>query len=208
MTENVQLEAKGLTFAHASYPIFENIDFTVKQGQCMYVTGKNGAGKTTLLKLLCGFLPNHSGEIFFNKEKLVKANHSEFQRQVLFLGHKLSIYPELSILENIRYYLSLVNEQYNEAATLDILEKLQLRYFADVSCKQLSAGQQRKVALSRLWLIKRAVWILDEPFYALDKDSITLINNKIIEQLDVGMVIASAHHGMAVDDKKIVHLEL
>jgi len=145
------LSVKNLTHAYGRSALFSGLTFDVTPGTILQVTGKNGSGKTTLLKLLSGIKMPQEGSIEWTEEDCA------------YLGHKNAIKTELSPLENLALY------QPDTSACALALEDLGLeKLHHHRPCYRLSAGQQRRVALSRVILSNAKVWLLDEPFTALD----------------------------------------
>ena len=146
------LTVKKLTHAYGASPLFAAISFDLAPGFVLQITGKNGSGKTTLLQLLAGIKICQTGSVRWHKET-----------HPIYLGHKNAIKAELSPLENLGLY------QPDRALCAQALEAMGLeRLHHRRTCYMLSAGQQRKVALSRLILMEAKAWLLDEPFTALD----------------------------------------
>lgn len=146
------LTAENLTHGYRDAPLFSGLSFSLPAGRVVQLTGKNGSGKTTLLHLLANLKPPQEGRVT-----------REPDISLLYVGHQSAIKLELSPLENLRLY------QPNAALCAQALDALELPLrMHNKPCYMLSAGQQRKVALSRLMLSNATLWLVDEPFTALD----------------------------------------
>ena len=177
--------------------LFENLNFTVEDGTLLHVAGVNGAGKTTLLRSIAGLHQPTQGHIECTQLNTVVTS-DEYNDGILYIGHKLGLNPMLSAIDNLRFWCGLQSiEQPDDFYSL--LALLGLVGLEDIPVKQLSAGQQRKVALAKLWLKPRALWILDEPYTALDTTGVEIITAKIEEHIQSGYsVIMTSHQSLSV----------
>ena len=160
------LEVQKLSVVRDERCLFKNLSFSVPNGQLLYVRGRNGAGKTTLIRTLCGFIRPGAGEIRWNGSAIGQ-DATEFRRSLAYVGHENGIKGDLTVLENLVFYRTLHNVSARTDA-LDGLEQLGVAQLAHIPCRFLSAGQKRRVALSRLHGARAKLWLLDEPFAALD----------------------------------------
>jgi len=190
-TNSPLLHAEQLSSIRGGRVLFENLNFAVSAGQLWQVSGPNGAGKSSLLRILTGLLEPSEGVVYFAGQPLSK-NWSEYCQQLLFIGHKAAVKGELSALENFHWQQQLSAGQNVDA--WDLLEKLGLLGLEDELTTRLSAGQQRRVALTRLWATKASLWILDEPFTALDVQGIALLQQRFVEHLENGGTIIFTSH--------------
>jgi heme exporter protein A len=180
--------------------LFEQLSFSLEGGELLYVEGQNGAGKTSLLRMLCGLSQPNIGQIYF--EQLPIQNHPDFFNQLIFIGHKSGNSVRLSARENVIFWCHQHQIAVNEPQVLDCLCRLGLVGLEDLPVYQLSAGQERRVALARLWLKPAKIWILDEPYTALDVQVITLLNARIAEFVGQGgIVIMTSHQSPQLDCK-------
>ena len=176
--------------------LFGDLSFAVEPGGWLHVTGDNGAGKTTLLRTLVGLSQPDAGEIRWNGVS-VSERADEFRASSVYLGHPAAIKDELSPLENLRLALALDGHDVDEDAALDALERIGLAGREDLAARHLSAGQKRRVLLARLLLRPAALWVLDEPFTALDRDAIGLLHALIEAHLDRdGMAVLTSHQAV------------
>ncbi|MFQ3323333.1 MAG: heme exporter protein A [Pseudomonadales bacterium] len=199
MTETL-ISVENLCAERDGRVLFSDLDFSVEAGQVIQVTGANGAGKTTLLRMLCGLLPATVGEIYWCGKPFA-AQHYEFSREVLFLGHVPGFKAGLSPRENLQWYFALRQN----IATSDIdnaLAQVGLRGYEDTVCFQLSAGQQRRVALARLLISSARLWVLDEPFTAIDKQGVAELEAIISDHANGGgSVILTSHQDLSANAK-------
>jgi heme exporter protein A len=161
------LAATGLACFRGDRQLFRDMDVILDEGHVVHIAGPNGSGKTTLLRVLCGLRYADEGEIRWRGEPL-EAHHGEFLSELCYVGHSDGVKMELSAAENLRIAAALSARADMDRAR-EWLASFQLREFADVPCRTLSAGQRRRVALARLALGGARLWVLDEPFTALDK---------------------------------------
>lgn len=186
--------------------LFEGLTVSVQQGDLIQLVGPNGAGKTTLLRLLAGLNQDFDGEVRWHGEKIQRC-FQEYARQRLYIGHLSAIKKVLTPLENLRWFVSSWPEV-TEDALWQALEEVTLAGYEDVLCQQLSAGQQRRVALARLLVTPAALWILDEPFTALDKDGVAWLEGHIARHVESGgSVLITSHHALT-DIPGLSHIEL
>ncbi|ATC81592.1 cytochrome C biogenesis ATP-binding protein CcmA [Pseudoalteromonas agarivorans S816] len=172
--------------------MFADLNFSLNSGQIMQLAGPNGAGKTSLLRIVAGFSVPDEGAIFYNQQAITK-HYEEYATDLLFIGHKTGVNVQLSALENVRHWLH-INGYTNEPDLYPILAKLGLVGLEDVPVRMLSAGQQRRVALVRLWLSDAKLWVLDEPFTALDKNGVAFLQQRFSEHLKSGGAILLTTH--------------
>ncbi|MBZ5487217.1 cytochrome c biogenesis heme-transporting ATPase CcmA [Halomonas aquamarina] len=191
------LEARQLACEREGRWLFEGLDLVVRSGEILRVEGPNGSGKTTLLKLLAGQLSDYHGELFWKGVPFGKVRE-QFVANLLYLGHSPGIKAGLSPLENLAWYQALCGERGSEAQRLSALEQVGLEGFEDVPAGQLSAGQQRRVALARLTLTRRALWVLDEPFTAIDRQGVAALEAQLAAHAAAGgSVVVTTHHALS-----------
>lgn len=173
--------------------LFQGLDFDWHGGEIVRIGGANGAGKSTLIRILLGFSASFEGEVFFNGQPMQQARY-DFRDSLLYLGHQVGIKTSLTAEENLQW----LSPCASQSDIYQALEKVGLKGYEDVLCHGLSAGQQRRVALARLYLHPNSVWILDEPFTAIDKHGVDQLEKRIIEHANNGgLVILTTHHQLA-----------
>jgi heme exporter protein A len=173
--------------------LFAGLDFSVAAGQVLQVAGANGSGKTTLLRILCGLNADYEGEIRWDG-KDVREAPEQYRGDLFYLGHSPAINKTLTPLQNLRWFCALRGRR-DDAAILAALAELGLQGYQDIPCYQMSAGQQRRVSLARLLLGGARLWVLDEPFTALDRHAVAELEARIAAfARQGGAVILTTHH--------------
>lgn len=202
------LEVKNLQCIRGDRELFADLSFSLQANQLMMLEGRNGSGKTTLLRALCGLYLADQGEILWRGETIKKQDEA-YRCDLLYLGHLNAIKPDLSVLENLRINTLLAGENVTHAELMDALDTIGLYAFEDFPTSQLSQGQKRRVALARLLISKAKLWILDEPFVALDVAAVELLQSIIAKHVDNGgMVILTTHQEVPLTSGKIKRLSL
>ena len=173
--------------------LFENLALRLASGDMLQISGPNGSGKTSLLRLLAGLMQPTSGEVLLNGQPLNR-QRPELAHNLLWIGHAAGIKDLLTPEENLSWLCAL-HQPASHDAIWAALAAVGLRGFEDVPCHTLSAGQQRRVALARLYLDSPALWILDEPFTALDKQGVAQLEEHLANHCEQGgMVVLTTHH--------------
>jgi heme exporter protein A len=196
------LSGHNLSCVKQDRTLFDNLNFSINPSELLYVRGQNGAGKTSLLRILVGLSDPATGEICYRGENIdLAADH--FHKDLIYIGHKLGLNMTLNALENLLFWCHLNKVTASATELFDILAMLGLVGLEDIPLRQLSAGQQRRVALARLWLKTSAkMWILDEPFTSLDVQGIALLRKRMVEHLaDAGAVLITSHQQLDIDYK-------
>lgn len=189
------LEAVGLACERDWRLLFEKLDLKVRPGDMLQVVGPNGSGKTSLLRLLSGLMQPSAGDVLLNGQPLAR-QRSELARNLLWIGHAAGIKGLLTADENLAWLCAL-NRPASREAIWSALAAVGLRGFEDVPCHTLSAGQQRRVALARLYLDPPPLWVLDEPFTALDKAGVAQLERHLAGHCaQGGMVVFTTHHSL------------
>lgn len=193
------LEVTGLEAVRGDRRLFDGLGFVLQPGEMLYVNGPNGSGKTTLLRMLTGLLRPEQGDICWQGEA-IRDLGDEYHRQLFYFGHLNAIKDELTGLENLQFAAQLSGRSLNEEQALDALIRMGLGGFEDLPSKVLSQGQKRRVALARLLLTEARLWILDEPFTALDTAAIDMLRQTIREHLTMqGIVVMTTHQDVAIE---------
>lgn len=203
------LEVRDLTAIRDDRELFESVTFSVCAGDLVQVEGRNGSGKTTMLRIITGLGECDSGQIFWNGVETRK-DRDAFHQDLLFIGHQTGVKKELTAFENLSFYQKLNG---SPGVTLDdiwlALAKVGLAGKEDIPAGKLSAGQQRRVALARLWLSQHPLWILDEPLTAIDKQGIKVIEALFMEHTsNGGMVLFTTHQDMFTDNDLLKTIRL
>ncbi len=196
----ISLNNLGLTIS--GKVIFEGISFTALPSAIIHVTGKNGSGKTSLLKMIAQIQRQSKGSITHSKDA---HDISSLQKPYCtYIGHNLAIKQEFSVMENMLFWARLYNA---EMLIMAAVKYFSLENLLEKKCYELSAGNQKKVALSRLILCPAKLWLLDEIDVNLDENNKKLLTNLMVTHADNGGIIFSASHNKP-QVKKVVKLNL
>lgn len=173
--------------------LFNNLNFSVYPGEILQVEGQNGSGKTTLLRILSGLSRHYEGNIFW-RGTAVTEQTERFRRELLYFGHQAGVKAVLTPEENLTWYAAL-DADIDLQHIPDALNAVGLKGFEDVPCHMLSAGQNRRVSLARLYLSRAPLWILDEPFTAIDKKGVAAQEALLLQHAARGgSVLLTTHH--------------
>lgn len=188
------LTAQDLMSIKRDRVLFEALDFTLQENQIIHLKGPNGAGKTSLMRILAGLSSPTEGQVFI-KGVPVSEDESHFHKRSLYVGHKSGLSTNMSGIENTWFWCNQHGVDVTQSEIMSKLGMIGLSGLEDLPVAHLSAGQQRRVALLRLWLKTEAkLWFLDEPFTALDVQGIALIEKKMHEHVEAGgSVVVTSH---------------
>lgn len=180
--------------------LFESLNFEVNAGEVLQVEGQNGSGKTTLLRILSGLSRHFEGDIYWQGQSLYDCAQ-DYRESLLYFGHQPGVKAVLTPRENLHWYASM--HPGIDITKLDYaLGKVGLSGYEDSPCHTLSAGQNRRVSLARLYLSRAPLWILDEPFTAIDKRGVADKEKLIAAHAEQGgTVILTTHHELTMGDK-------
>ena len=203
------LEASQIECVRGNRRLFRDLSFRLEAHHALRVRGENGSGKTSLLRIVAGLSPAESGRVSWN-DGSIRALGEDYFRDLLFLGHSNGLKDDLSAIENLRYALALAGVVADEPALRETLAGQGLAAIADLPVKLLSQGQKRRVALARLsFCAEKPLWILDEPFIALDAASVERLARTITQQLQRGgMVMFTTHQEVELPGTTMRTLEL
>jgi heme exporter protein A len=190
------LSAESLFCERDDRILFEGLDLTLNTGEILQIEGRNGSGKTTLLRILSGLSSHFEGELFWQGEVMGEVQEA-YLADLVYIGHLPGVSDQLTTEENLRWHCAL-------HPSLDIekidyaIAQVGLRGFEDLPAYQLSAGQKRRIALARLYMSNARLWILDEPFTAIDKVGVAAKEALMLKHLSRGgSVILTTHQDMS-----------
>lgn len=205
---NHSLVVSNLAVVRGERMLFDKLNFELKNGTVLYLQGANGAGKTTLLRMLCGLTQPYAGSIDWNSESIASLAE-EYSKHVLYIGHLPGIKEDLTALENLQFSLALLGTEVSSTQATEALSMLGLAKALNLLTRMLSQGQKRRVVLARLWLQQLPLWILDEPFTALDATATDLLKKKIENFANAGgMVVMTSHQDFALNVPQFMQLNL
>jgi len=207
LSNNYELRADKLCYEINDKLIIDGVSFSVKSGEMLFIEGSNGSGKTTLLRILSGLMQADEGQITWNG-KSIEEDRIEFNQQLTYLGHSTGVKAELSTLENINFFSALSGLPQKENSQAAI-EWAGLKGYEDSPGRHLSYGQQRRIALTRLFMEPSKLWILDEPFAGLDKKMINALETRFKDHVDNGgLLVLTSHQHVELDQVNTTRLQL
>ena len=205
-----ELGARGLAAIRGERLVFQDLSFRAAPGDLLVVTGPNGSGKSTLLRLLAGLLAPARGEVSYAGRVVLGTGtrpDDAYRSRLHYLGHDNALKPALTVIENLRFWAGVYGGRTDRAALLDALRRFEVDRLADLPVRVLSAGQRRRVALSRLTAVRRSLWILDEPDAALDSYAGDLLAAVIAShRASGGLVVAATHGSLAMGAQRELRL--
>ena len=195
------LTADKLTLMRGDRTLFTNLSFRVAAGQALALEGPNGSGKTSLLRLIAGFLAPQAGRLALSTNGREISDGEERGAFVGWLAHQDGLKPQLTVAEQLGFFAKLFRSASDPAA---LLEEVGLARQAELPCRYLSAGQKRRLALARLLASGRPLWLLDEPFAALDSSGQDLVARLMALHCGAGgMVIAATHDPLGLGNASL-----
>lgn len=203
------LELIGLTCLRGGRRLFENVSFTVNPGELVHLQGANGSGKTSLLRILTGLSSPDAGIVKWDGVDIREARDT-YVAEMLYLGHHPAIKDDLSVKENLVVSSRLAGLNPSNDLVKSAIDIVGLGGRATLPARVLSQGQRRRLALARLWLDDRRLWVLDEPFTALDTHATTLLESRLERHLARGgIVVLTTHQPPAISQAylRILHME-
>jgi heme exporter protein A len=200
------LEATALACERGGIRLFSDLGFALRPGDLLRVRGANGSGKTTLLRTLAGLTRPAAGEVRWRGEAI----GDDYRAAMLFLGHAAALKDDLTVLENLDFACRISGLDVAVPGIMDALERLGIARLADLPARYLSQGQRKRAALARLALAPAvALWLLDEPFAALDDEAITRVGALCAAHLAAGgMLVLTSHQDVPIDAPDARAIEL
>jgi len=189
-------------------PLFQGIDSQLKAGQWLYVVGANGAGKTSLLRMVCGLSPIDAGDILWNGTP-IHDQRDAYHQDLCYLGHLNALQESMTVHENLIFTAALGGHALQKPVANDVLARFGLPGRGHQLVRHLSQGQKRRVALSRLALSPARLWVLDEPFVAMDDTGVRLLADLIDAHLaQGGLAVLTSHQLVDIGQRPPQLLEL
>lgn len=192
------LEVRDLECVRGDHRLFAGLNFFLDEGELLYLRGSNGSGKTSLLRTICGLLEPASGEVCW-QGKNIRKQRDEYNAALTYLGHLNAIKDELTGFENLHFQCALSGVDATDDDIYDALHDIGLGGREDLPTRVLSQGQKRRVTLARLLLNRSNLWVLDEPFTALDVKAVGQLAKLIEGHLQKGgMAIFTTHQAVDI----------
>lgn len=193
------LEVEQLACQRGDALLFSGVSFQLAAGGLLHVAGRNGAGKTSLLRMLCGLTHPEAGEIRW-RGKPIRAQREEYHAELLYLGHANAVKDEFTALENLHTACAVAGKPIADDEAIEALIAIGLEARMELPARNLSQGQRRRVALARLLVAARTpLWVLDEPFTALDVSAVALLAQTVEAHLARGgAVIYTTHQDVPI----------
>lgn len=196
----------NLSFSRDETKIFENINLSLGNKQIIQIKGRNGSGKTTFLKVILNILEPKNGEIIW-KGKNTKKNIFDFYNQTTFIMDNNTSTRELNVIDNINFWKGLSSSKLDNEEIYVLLRKLDIEKYYNTKVMYLSAGEQKKLELTRLILEQKKLWVLDEPFNHLDDLSIEILNQTFVDHANNnGMILFASHFDPIISNLETLEL--
>ena len=192
------LQVRDLECRRGDVSLFRGMQFELNAGQLMHVKGSNGSGKTSLMRIVCGLFEPAAGAVLWRGES-IRELREEFNRELTYIGHLNGIKDELTAVENLAIYARFAGMVVADEQLRHALHQMGLRGREDLPTKVLSQGQKRRVALARLLLGGTKLWVLDEPFTALDVRAVDVLQSVVSKHIQSGgMAMVTTHQDVDV----------
>jgi heme exporter protein A len=205
MSHNLEIDNLGCI--RGDRVLFRGLGLQAGEGELVRVEGINGSGKTSLLRILSGLSRPSDGAVRWSGQD-IQRDRAAYCAQLAYLGHTNGVKHDLTPYENLRVAQSLADQPAATAIT-DALAQLDLAGYEHVPTRQLSMGQQRRVALARLLVSNKTLWILDEPFTSLDSNGISLVETLLNAHAERGgITVLTTHHQLHGVKCRIIPLNL
>ena len=200
------LLVNNLKFERFGKVIFENIHISASPGKIVFIKGNNGTGKTTLLKALVNILEPNEGDIYWMGKK-IKNNIFNFYQETTFIMDKPTSALEMTVIENINFWKKISSSKIKFEEMFKLLEILRIDQCLKKQTMYLSLGEIKKLELTRLIIEQKKLWVIDEPYIGLDKDSIDIINETFLDHItNNGIIIFSSNYEPNLKNLGIVSL--
>ena len=173
--------------------MFTNLNFSINEGEVLYLIGPNGSGKSTLLRLMAGLLNPVNGVLTWN-DKDIRDDEGLFKSRIHYVGHQDSIKTALTVEENLRFWAEINSDIKEKSTVQEALEQFSLDNLSTLPARFLSAGQRKRLNLARICANWAPLWLLDEPSNSLDSDSVNTLTAAISTHQKKGGIVAIASH--------------
>jgi len=203
------LQAVTLSCRRGERRLFSDLTVNVEPGTLLAVVGENGSGKTSLLRIFSSLLPPEEGSILWNGEDIHQLKEL-YSGQLTYIGHLNGIKDDLTPVENVMSAMTLAGEVCSRIGAQEALAGIGLKPLIHrLPSKVLSQGQKRRVALARLWLSTRPLWLLDEPFTSLDAASTSAVTQRLHAHLQRGgLAVIVTHQEVDLPAERVHRLRL
>ena len=196
---------ESLTCIRGDRVVFTNLNFSIEEGEVLNLQGPNGSGKSTLLRLMAGLISPLEGKLIWNGSE-VQIQERDFCIYFHYVGHQDAIKNALTVEENLRFWSDLRSLGQNESMIKRALDTFSLTDLSSLPARFLSAGQRKRLNLTRLCAITAPLWILDEPANSLDKASSEILYDLIKTHQKEGGILAIATHDIVMPGSKILNI--
>lgn len=199
------LTATNLTCLRGGRVVFRDLGFAVAAGQALTLEGANGAGKSSLLRMIVGFIAPAAGTLILQTGDEAIADAEDRGKHTGWLGHLDAAKPQMTVRETLAFFAAFYAVATTDTVIMATLETVGLARLADLSCQYLSAGQKKRLALARLQITQRPLWLMDEPLAALDSDGKTLVGNLIAAHCTSGgIAIVATHDPLGIASERLM----
>ena len=202
------LEVINLTCVRGTRRLFKDLNFTVERGELIELRGPNGSGKTSLLRILCGLATPAAGDVLWDGEN-IRSLAEQYSAVVAYLGHQNAVKDELTAMENLRISSGVSGHPLGKDEAQDVLATVGLTQQQNLPARVLSAGQRRRLGMTRLLTANATLWILDEVLTSLDHTAMDLSREFMTEHLkNGGAAIVATHQDLNLSAPSVKRLQL